>query len=102
MNKQAISVTLDSVNLTWLRGRALAAGRVSVSEMLDRLIREARVGATGVAGVRSVVGTLQIAELDPDLTKGDDAIRALFTHSLTRAIPGSRRSSPKAGRRSRA
>jgi hypothetical protein len=41
MAKQAISVTLEAENLTWIRGRALAAGRLSVSEMLDRLIRDA-------------------------------------------------------------
>lgn len=102
MNKQAISVTLESDNLTWLRGRAVAAGRVSVSEMLDRLIREARAGATGVAGVRSVVGTLQIAEADPDLTKGDDAIRSLFTRSLTRAIRRRRWPAANGGGRPRA
>jgi hypothetical protein len=40
---QAISVTLDQDNLTWLRGRAGAAGR-SVSEILDRVIQGARTG----------------------------------------------------------
>jgi hypothetical protein len=81
MHKQAISVTLESDNLIWLRGRAVAAGRVSVSEMLDRLIREARADASGVAGVRSVVGTLQIAADDPELKRADDAVRTIFTHT---------------------
>jgi len=90
MNKQAISVTLESDNLIWLRGRAVAAGRVSVSEMLDRLIREARKGASGVAGVRSIVGTLQIAADDPELKRAGDAVRTLFTRSLDRALPRGR------------
>ncbi len=90
MNKQAISVTLEPDNLTWLRGRAVAGGRMSVSEMLDRLIRDARGGANGVAGARSVVGTLQIATKDRELTEADAAVRRLFTRSLARRIPRGR------------
>ena len=36
MSKEAISVSLDTQNLAWLWGRALADGRVSISAMLDR------------------------------------------------------------------
>ena len=42
MAKQAISVTLDADNLTWLKGRAGAAGLRSVSELLDQLVTAAR------------------------------------------------------------
>jgi hypothetical protein len=86
MNKQAISVTLEADNLAWVRSRALAAGRLSVSEMLDRLIEDARTGGAGIGpGVRSVVGTIEIAPEDPELLTADEATRALFAHSVTRS-----------------
>jgi hypothetical protein len=86
MNKQAISVTLETDNLAWVRGRALAAGRLSVSEMLDRLIEDARTGGAGIGpGVRSVVGTVEIAPEDPELLTADEATRALFAHSVARS-----------------
>ena len=104
MPKHAISVTLEAENLTWVRGRALASGRVSVSEMLDRLIDEVRTGGKGpAAGVRSVVGTLQALPDDPELTGADAALRSLFTRRL--GSPGRRapRGKPSRGegRRSR-
>jgi hypothetical protein len=102
MGKQAISLTLERDNLTWLRGRAVAAGRLSVSEMLDRLISDARSGARGVAGARSVVGSIQIDARDPDLARADEAIRALFTRSLSRAAPGARPGKARSGRGRRA
>jgi hypothetical protein len=95
MPKQAISVTLEAANLTWVRGRALAAGRLSVSEMLDRLIREARAGGKGAdAGIRSVVGTLQVAIDDPELMTADAAVRSAFARSLGRAAAGVRHGRP--------
>jgi len=79
MNKQAISVTLDPSNLVWLRAQTVDSGCRSVSETLDRLIHEARTGSTEKnTRIRSVVGTLQIAESDPDLSTADAAIRELF------------------------
>ena len=42
MAKQALSVTLDADNLTWLKGRAGTAGVRSVSELLDQLVSAAR------------------------------------------------------------
>ena len=63
MAKQAISVTLEADNLTWLKGRAGAAGLRSVSELLDQLVtRGAAVGPTSGPS-RSVVGTIDI---DPE------------------------------------
>ncbi len=79
MNKQAISVTLDPSNLVWLRAQTVSSGYRSVSETLDRLIHEARTGSTEKSTlIRSVVGTIQIAESDPDLSTADAAIRELF------------------------
>ncbi len=83
MNKQAISVSLDPDNLVWLRAQTRSTGCRSVSEMLDRLIREARPSGQGKdSSVRSVVGTIEIAESDPGLASADAAIRALFSTAL--------------------
>ena len=80
MAKQAISVTLEADNLTWLRGRARAATR-SVSETLDRLIVGARKG--GVPGeARSVAGTILISADDPELLTADQAVRSVVARSL--------------------
>jgi hypothetical protein len=85
MSKQAISVSLEVDNLTWLRGRARAAGGVSVSGLLDRLIEHARTKGSGGAPTRSVVGTLQISASDPELRTADEAVRKLFGISLGRS-----------------
>jgi hypothetical protein len=85
MSKQAISVTLESENLTWLRGRAGAAGLRSVSELLDQIVSAAR--ASGRVGPpRSVVGTIGIDPADPSLDRADAALRALFDASLHRSL----------------
>lgn len=79
MPKQAISVTLEAHNLLWLRGQVRASSRRSVSEVLDRLVTEARAGGRIEAvSIRSVVGTVQLPADDPDLNKADDAVRRLF------------------------
>jgi hypothetical protein len=86
MHKQAISVTLETDNLAWVRGRALASGRLSVSEMLDRLIEGARTGGAGSGpGGQSVVGTVEVAPEDPELLTADEAIRALLAQSVARS-----------------
>src|SRR5262245_5664949 len=83
MGKTAISVTLDADNLLWLKGQAGAAGLRSVSELLDRLVAQARA-AGPVAPVRSVVGTIDVDPGDPLLEHADATIRALFDASLRR------------------
>jgi hypothetical protein len=85
MAKQAISVTLEADNLTWLKGRAGAAGLRSVSELLDQLVTAARAsGHTGTS--RSVVGTIDVDVSDPWLENADEALRALFDASLGRPL----------------
>jgi hypothetical protein len=85
MAKQAISVTLEADNLTWLKGRAGAAGLRSVSELLDQLVTAAR--ATGRVGPsRSVVGTIDLDASDPWLEKADAAVRTMFDASLGRPL----------------
>ena len=85
MPKNAISVTLEADNLTWLKGRAGAAGLRSVSELLDRLVTAAR--ASGQVGPsRSVVGTIDLDPGDPWLEDADAAVRDMFDHSLRRPL----------------
>jgi hypothetical protein len=85
MAKQAISVTLTADNLTWLKGRAGAAGLRSVSELLDQLVTAAR--ASGHVGPsRSVVGTIDLNATDPWLEGADDALRAVVDASLGRPL----------------
>jgi hypothetical protein len=83
MSKRAISVTLHSDNLTWLKARAGAIGARSVSDLLDQLVSNARRATPGGA-VRSVVGTIDIDESDPLLTGADDVLRTMFDASLKR------------------
>jgi len=87
MPKRPISVTLQSENLTWLRGKARVSGARSVSNVLDRLVTEARTRG-GSGQVRSAVGTIDIDPSDPLLERADEAIRALFEESLARPFPG--------------
>jgi hypothetical protein len=85
MRKNAISVTLGSDNLTWLKGRVSAANARSVSELLDRLVTDARTRGT-IGPVRSVVGTIDLDASDPLLMHADASVRDLFTESLGRAM----------------
>lgn len=85
MPKQALSVTLDAINVTWLKGRAGAGVARSVSELLDRLVTAARQAGHG-GPIRSVVGTIDIAAADPGLDTADAAIRALYDGSLGRPL----------------
>ena len=85
MSKQAISVTLETDNLTWLKGRAGAAGLRSVSELLDQLVTAAR--ASGRIGPsRSVVGTIDVDASDAWLEGADAAVSDIFDRSLRRPL----------------
>lgn len=89
MAKLAVSVTLDEANLLWLRGRAASLGRGSLSDAIDTLISEARAGRLGPPPTpRSVVGTVDIAEDDPNLDRADAAVRELFARSVARPLMG--------------
>jgi hypothetical protein len=83
MTKRAISVTLHSDNLTWLKARAGAVGARSVSDLLDQIVADARRATPGGA-IRSVVGTIDIDTSDPLLLGADDGVRTLFETSLKR------------------
>ena len=84
MPKKPLSVTLEENNLLWLKGRAAATKRRSLSEALDALITAARTGGQGANAARSVVGTIDIAPGDPTLVDADAALQNLFAASLQR------------------
>jgi hypothetical protein len=84
MARRAISVTLETDNVTWLKGRAGAVGE-SVSELLDQLVTAARQGGR-VGEARSVVGTIDIDSSDPLLQGADAVVRAAFDASLGRPL----------------
>lgn len=86
MPRKAVSVTLDEINLTWLRGRARVSSKGNLSEALDRLVTEVRTGGGPDRAVRSVAGTVRLPADDPDLKKAKAAIRALFEESLARPL----------------
>lgn len=75
-------MTLEIDNVTWLKGRAGAAGE-SVSEMIDQLVSAARRGVDA-GHARSVAGTIDIDASDPLLDRADAAVRAAFDASLGR------------------
>jgi hypothetical protein len=84
MARRPISVTLDTDNLTWLKGRAGAAGE-SVSGILDQIVTAAR--AEGRIGpTRSVTGTIDIDSSDPLLEGADAIVRSAFEVSLGRPL----------------
>jgi hypothetical protein len=78
MAKKAVSVTLDSANLLWLKGRTLARKGRSMSDTLDALVSEVRESGPFGADARSVVGTIDLPADDPDLADADPYIRSLF------------------------
>jgi hypothetical protein len=85
--KQAVSVTLRTENVLWLRGQAAASAKGSLSEVLDRLVSEARTsGRTDAGAIRSVAGTIELPEEDPLLEEADQYIRGMFAASLRRPL----------------
>lgn len=78
-----MSVTLDAVNVLWLKGRARMSGG-NVSDTLDKVVTSARLGKTAhVGGATSVVGMVDLKD-DPDLLKADGFVRAWFDEYLSR------------------
>ena len=84
MPKKPLSVTLEESNLLWLKGRAAATKRRSLSEALDELITSARAGGHGAETPRSVVGTIDIAPGDPGLETAEAYLQETFAASLQR------------------
>src|SRR5687767_145379 len=82
MPKTPVSVTLDTENLLWLRGRVASRKRRSLSDAIDQIVTAARLGGSRVEPSRSVAGTIAIAEHDAGLEGADAYVRALFDASL--------------------
>jgi hypothetical protein len=87
MMRKAVSVTLQQDNVVWLRAQAAASSTGSLSEVLDRLVTDARAsGRTDARAIRSVIGTIDLAEDDPALEGADAYIRAQFEKSVRRPV----------------
>ena len=100
--RSAISVTLTGDNLLWLRGQAARTAKGSVSEVLDRIVSEARAGGrTDPVTVRSVVGTVDLPDDDPDLAEADAYVRSLFAAFARQPMLVRERPPRKAAGRSR-
>ena len=85
--RKAISITLSEDNLLWLRGQAAQSRKGSVSELLDRIVGEARAsGWADTGSVRSVAGTIDISEDDPSLETADAYLRTLFSASTRQPL----------------
>ena len=95
-----ISVTLAADNLLWLRGQAARTTKGSVSEVLDRIVSEARAGGRAdPASVRSVAGTVDLPDDDPDLAHADAYVRSLFAASARQPMLVRERANTAAGKR---
>lgn len=81
--RKAISVTIDEDNLLWLRAQAAATMKGSVSNVLDRLVRTARLEGRTDA-IRSVVGTVDLPH--GDLEQADAYVRSVFDRSIGRPM----------------
>jgi len=82
--RKAVSVTLDELNLHWLRGQAIAT-KGSLSEVLDRLVTKARQhGQVEPGAIRSVRGTIDFPVDDESLAEMDAFVRACFEESFER------------------
>ena len=85
--RKAISITMSEENLLWLRGQAARTSRGSVSEVLDRIVGEARAaGRIDPAALRSVAGTIDLPDDDPELAGADAYIRAAFAASARQPV----------------
>lgn len=79
-------MTLERDNLVWLRGVAARGKRKSLSDALDDILTTARLTGAADGSVRSVVGTVDIAPDDRDLTGADKYIQTLFATSISKPL----------------
>jgi hypothetical protein len=94
--RKPISITVRDENLLWLRAQAAATTRGNVSEVLDRLVQQARTGGVEVAS-RSVVGTIDLPS-DEAVSEAESDVRAMFDRSLRPPVVVK---APRARRRAR-
>lgn len=95
-----MSVTLEHDNVLWLRAQAAASDKGSVSEVLDQLVTRARAeGQLEPKSIRSIAGTIDLPDDDPELEGADAYVRELFGSSLGRpALVRERKPQPRAKR----
>jgi hypothetical protein len=84
--KKAVSVTLDAWNVLWIKGQAAATPGGTVSAVIDRILSDARLAGRTSAPHRSVIGSIDLPDDDPDLARADAYIGSLFTASLRRPM----------------
>jgi hypothetical protein len=85
--RKAVSVTLKTDNLLWLRAQAAASSRGSLSEVLDQLVTDARqAGRTDDKAIRTVKGSIDLPDDDPALEQADAFVRAQFDRSIRRPV----------------
>lgn len=102
--RKPISVTIEPDNLLWLKAQAAATAKGSVSDVLDRLVRDARLEGRTDA-IRSVVGTIDLP--DGDVDRAEAYVRSMFDRSISRPIlvrerpPRTSGAGPARGRRRR-
>jgi hypothetical protein len=101
--KKAVSFTLDPRNILWLRAQAAATTGQTASSIVDRLLTDARLGGRiDPAAIRSVAGTIDLPDDDPDLAQADAFIRTIFERSIGRPqLVKERRAPSRAARRRR-
>jgi hypothetical protein len=87
MPKRAVSLTLEESNLLWLRGISTRSGARSLSETVDQLVTAARAGTASASAIRSVVGTVDLPDDDPQMEAAEAYTRGLFAESLGRPFP---------------
>jgi hypothetical protein len=98
--RKPVSVTLDQDNIIWLKGRARASARGSLSDVLDRLVTRARLeGRTDDGAIRSVVGTIDFPDDDESLAEMDALVRSAFEESFERRAASLREAAPSYGRK---
>ena len=98
--RKAISITLSEDNVLWLRGQATRSSRGSLSEVLDRIVSDARAsGRIDPGAIRSVVGTIDLPDDDPGLEKADEFVRTLFAASAQQPMLVRERSKGRSARK---
>ena len=99
MAKKAISVTLEELNLLWLRDQTIRKKARNFSDAIDQLLTDARLRSWGPPRPsRSIVGMIEIPADDPDLEKAQEAVQGAFDRSLDRTALMLRESTTPFGR----
>jgi hypothetical protein len=93
---------LDQDNVLWLKAQAVGSAKGTVSDVLDRLVSHVRAdGRSEPGAIRSVAGTIDLPEDDPDLAQADTYVRTIFDRSLSRPMLAREPPPRAAGKRTR-